>query len=222
MRSARPGGHSLPGMGQLPDLQQARRRLGLALSSIAHDRWVLGFLRGGCLQPIAASEISRHFLQTQPLMPLSRRALFERKPIVINSVVESEDATNEADWELDWPAILYAPVGEIGQRPIGLLIVGCRKDHWYTEQDIANAHTLGISLAPMVAALRGPLSKCNASETAVAHLLGHGFSIDEIAKAMNASPLQARMLVDNVTRKLQSVSANDLMFPAIQLNRMTW
>ena len=209
-------------MGQLPDLQQARRRLGLALSTLCHDRWVLGFLRGGCLQPIAASEISRRFLQTHPLMPLSRWALYERKPMVINSVVESDEAFNEYDWELDWPAILYAPVGELGQRPIGLLIVGCRKDHWYTEEDIANAHTLGISLAPMVAALRGPLSRFNESETAVAHLLSHGFSIEEIARAMNANDHQARMLVDNVTRKLRSVSASDLMFPAIQVNRMTW
>src|SRR5919197_3648079 len=120
-------------MGQLPDLQQARRRLGLALSALAHDRWVLGFLRGGCMQPIAASEISRRFLQTHPLMPLSRRALYERKPIVLNSLVENNEATNEADWELDWPAILYAPIAEIGKRPIGLLIVGCRSDHWYTD-----------------------------------------------------------------------------------------
>jgi DNA-binding CsgD family transcriptional regulator len=209
-------------MGQLPDLQQARRRLGLALSTLCHDRWVLGFLRGGCLQPIAASEISRRFLQTHPLMPLSRRALFERKPMVVNSVVESDEAAKEYDWELDWPAILYAPVGELGQRPIGLLIVGCRKDHWYTEEDIANAHTLGISLAPMVAALRGPLSRFNESETAVAHLLSHGFSIEEIARAMNANDYQARMLVDNVSRKLRSVSASDLMFPAIQVNRMIW
>jgi DNA-binding CsgD family transcriptional regulator len=209
-------------MGQLPDLQQARRRLGLALSTICHDRWVLGFLRGGCLQPIAASEISRRFLQSHPLMPLSRRALYERKPMVINSVVASDEAADEYDWELDWPAILYAPVGELGQRPIGLLIVGCRRDHWYSEEDIANAHTLGISLAPMVAALRGPLSRFNESETAVAHLLSHGFSIAEIARAMNANDHQARMLVDNVTRKLRSVSANDLMFPSIQVNRMTW
>jgi len=209
-------------MGQLPDLQQARRRLGLALSTICHDRWVLGFLRGGCLQPIAASEISRRFLQGHPLMPLSRRALYERKPMVINSVVESDEGANEYDWELDWPAILYAPVGELGQRPIGLLIIGCRRDHWYTEEDIANAHTLGLSLTPMVAALRGPLSRFNESETAVAHFLSHGFSIEEVARAMNANDYQARMLVDNVTRKLRSVSAHDLMFPAIHVNRMTW
>src|SRR5258705_9136770 len=209
-------------MGKPLDRQQARRRLGLALSPFYHDRWVLGFLRGGCLQPIAASEISRRFLQRQPLMPLSRRALYERKPTVINSVVESNEAANAYDWELDWPAILYAPVGELGQRPIGLLIIGCRRDHWYTEADIANAHTLGISLTPMVAALRGPLSRFNESETAVAHFLSHGFSIQEIARAMNANEHQARMLVDNVTRKLRSVSAHDLMFPALHVNRMTW
>jgi DNA-binding CsgD family transcriptional regulator len=209
-------------MGQLPDLQQARRRLGLALSFVRHDRWVLGFLRGGRLQPIAASEISRRFLETHALMPLSRRALYERKPVVINSVIERDDAGDEYDWELDWPAILYAPVGELGRRPIGLLIIGCRRDHWYTEEDIANAHTLGLSLAPMVAALRGPLSRFNDGETAVAHLLSHGFSIQEITRAMNIDERQARAWVESATRKLQTVSANDLMFPAIQMKRMTW
>ena len=174
------------------------------------------------MQPIAASEISRRFLQTHPLMPLSRRALYERKPIVLNSLVENNEATNEADWELDWPAILYAPIAEIGKRPIGLLIVGCRSDHWYTDEDIAHAHTLGISLAPMVAALRGPLARCNESETAVAHLLSHGFSIEEIARAMNVNAQQARTLVDSVTRKLKSVTEKDLTFPAIQMKRMTW
>jgi DNA-binding CsgD family transcriptional regulator len=210
-------------MGQLPDLQQARRRLGLALSIIRHDRWLLGFLRGGRLQPIAASEISRRFLESHPLMPLSRRALYERKPLVMNSVVERDDeATNEYDWEMDWPALLYAPVGEIGQRPIGLLIIGCRRDHWYTDDDVTHAYTLGLSLAPMVAALRGPLSRLNDAETAVAHLLGHGFSSQEIARAMNTDDHQARAWVESVAKKLRSVNANDLMFPAIQVKRMTW
>ena len=49
-------------MGQLLDLQEARRRLGLALEVLCHDRWVLGYLRGGALQPIAASEVSRRLL----------------------------------------------------------------------------------------------------------------------------------------------------------------
>ena len=209
-------------MGQLPDLQQARRRLGLALSALAHDRWVVGYLRGGCLRPIAASEISRRFLQSQELRPLSRRALYEQKPIVVNTVIGAEEGRGEYDWELDWPCILYAPIGESGQRPIGLLIVGCRRDHWYTDEDVAYARALGSSLAPMVAALRRPLGRLNEDETAVAHLLAHGFSSEEIARAIGTDERRARTMVDSVTRKLQTVSSEDLAFPAMQLKRMTW
>ena len=209
-------------MGQLPDLNQARRRLGLALSSLRHDRWVLGYLRGGTMQPIAASEISRRLLESHTLMPLSRRALFERKPAVVNSVVDAAAGENDYDWELDWPAILYAPVGELGQRPIGLLIVGCRTDHWYGDEDIAFAHTLGFSLAPMVSALRGPLSRFNHRETMAAQLLSHGFSVAEVARAMDVGEPMARSLVDKVTRRLQSITDSDLRFPAIQVKRMIW
>jgi DNA-binding CsgD family transcriptional regulator len=206
-------------MGQLPDLEEARRRLGLALSPICHDRWVLGYLRGGWLQPIAASEVSRRFLQSRPLMPLSRRALFEKKPVVVNSVFEKPETSNTYDWELDWPAILYAPVGEIGHRPIGLLVIGCRQDHWYTEQDVAYAHTLGITLAPLVAALRGPLGKLNESEGEVAQLLSYGLSTQEIARAVKTDDRHARQLVDSVTRKLHSIDPDDLVFPIVHMKR---
>src|SRR4029077_9633407 len=120
-------------MGQLPDLREARRRLGLALEALCHDRWVVGYLRAGSLQPIAASEIAPRFLQNRPLAPLSRRALFEKSAVVVNSVIENPNPSSGYDWELDWPAILYAPVGELGQRPVGLLTVGCRRDHLYSE-----------------------------------------------------------------------------------------
>ena len=209
-------------MGQLPDLQQARRRLGLALSGLANDRWIVGYLRAGSLRPIAASEISRRFLRAQELQPLSRRALFEQRPLVINSMVEPDDASNEADWELDWPALLYAPIGETNHRPVGLLIVGCRRDHWYSDQDVAYAEALGRSLSPMVTALRGPLGRLTEDETAVAHLLGHGFSSEEIGRAMGIHERQARTLVERVTRRLQTISDQDLAFPAMQLKRMTW
>lgn len=189
---------------------------------IRHDRWLLGYLRAGRMQPIAASEISRRLLETHALMPLSRRALYERKPAVVNSVVDSAQPGNDYAWEQDWPAILYAPVGELGKRPIGLLIIGCRSDHWYSEQDIAFAYTLGLSLAPMVLALRGPLSRLNDGETMAAHLLSHGFSVPEIARAMDVDEPRARNMVDSVRRKLRSVSDEDLRFPAIQLKRMTW
>lgn len=209
-------------MGQLPDLQQARRRLGLALTSIAHDRWIVGYLRGGLVRPIAASEISRRFLHGLPLRPLARRALYEQKPLVINTVIEADEGSAEYDWELDWPSLMYAPIGRQGLRPIGLLIVGCRRDHWYSDEDVAYAHALGRSLAPMVSALRGPLGRLNEDETTVAHLLGHGFSSEEIARAIGAEERRARSLVDSVMRKLRAVSNDDLVFPAMQLKRMTW
>src|SRR3984893_19038248 len=197
-------------MGQLPDLQEARRRLGLALDVIFHERWVLCYLRGGWLQPIAASEISRRFLQSRPLMPLSRRALFEKRPVVVNSVIENPNPSNGYDWELDWPAILYAPVGEAGHRPIGLLILGCRRDHWYTEEDVLYAGSLGTTLAPMVAALRGPLSRLNEIESEVAQLLSYGLSESEIARAIRFDELRTRALVDGVSRKLKLVTTDEM------------
>ena len=206
-------------MGQLPDLQEARRRLGLALKPMIHDRWVLGYLRGGWLQTIAASEVSRRFLQSRPLMPLGRRALFEKKPLVLNSLYEKPNPSNGYDWEFDWPAILYTPVGEIGQRPIGLLTIGCRHDHWYTEEDVAYALTLGYSLAPLVAAMKGPLSKLNESEGEVAQLLSYGLSPQEIARAIHQDERQTRTLIDGVARKFRSVTDEDLMFPIVHWKR---
>src|SRR5438309_2241122 len=152
-------------MGQLLDLQEARRRLGLALEVLCHDRWVVGYLRGGSLQPIAASEISRRLLQSRPLLPLSRRALFEQRPVVVNSVFPYTNPTSKFDWELDWPAIMYAPVGEAQQRPIGLLVLGCRRDYWYSDDDVQYAAGIGVALAPLVASLRGPLGRMTEAES---------------------------------------------------------
>ena len=204
-------------MGQLPQLQQARRRLGLALDGLCHDRWVLGYLRAGWLQPIAASEVSRRFLQGRPLMPLARRALYEKRPTVMNSLVENPNPSMGYDWELDWPALLYAPVGEAGERPIGLLILGCRRDHWYTEEDVTYAASLGVTLAPLVAALRGPLGRLNESEGEVAQLLSYGLSAQEIARATRINDRAARELVESVTRKLQGVAADELALPLAEM-----
>jgi len=204
-------------MGQLPQLQQARRRMGLALDSLCHDRWVLGYLRAGWLQPIAASEVSRRFLQGRPLMPLARRALYEKRPMVINSVIENPNPSLGYDWELDWPALLYAPVSETGQRPIGLLVLGCRHDHWYSEEDVAYATTLGTTLAPLVAALRGPLGRLNESEGEVAQLLSYGLSTMEIARAIQLDDAKTRAMVETVTRKLRAVEAEELALPLAEL-----
>jgi DNA-binding CsgD family transcriptional regulator len=204
-------------MGQLPQLQQARRRLGLALDSICHDRWVLGYLRAGWLQPIAASEVSRRFLQGRPLMPLARRALYEKRPMVMNAVIENPNPSLGYDWELDWPALVYAPVGEVGQRPSGLLILGCRRDHWYTDEDVAYAISLGAALAPLVAGLRGPLGRLNESEGEVAQLLSYGLSTQEIARAIQVDDVRSRALVESVTRKLHAVEADELAMPLAEM-----
>jgi DNA-binding CsgD family transcriptional regulator len=200
-------------MGQLPQLQQARRRLGLALNGISHDRWVLGYLRAGWNLPIAASEVSRRFLQGRPLMPLARRALYEKRALVMNSLIENPDPTLTYDWELDWPALLYAPVGEPGERPIGLLVLGCRRDHWYTDEDVEYASMLGVTLTPLVAALRGPLGRLNESEGEVAQLLSYGLSTQEIARAIHVDDRKTHSLVESVTRKLSAVVAGELAQP---------
>ena len=191
--------------------------MGLALDSLCHDRWVLGYLRAGWLQPIAASEVSRRFLQGRPLMPLARRALYEKRPMVINSVIENPNPSLGYDWELDWPALLYAPVSETGQRPIGLLVLGCRHDHWYSEEDVAYATTLGTTLAPLVAALRGPLGRLNESEGEVAQLLSYGLSTQEIARAIQLDDAKTRAMVETVTRKLRAVEAEELARPLAEL-----
>jgi DNA-binding CsgD family transcriptional regulator len=206
-------------MGQISELLEARHRLGLALSPICHDRWVLGYLRGGSLQPIAASEFSRRFLQSRPLMPLARRALFEKRPMVINSVIEKPNPSNGYDWELDWPAILYTPIGEPSQRPIGLLTLGCRRDHWYTDEDVAYAESLGATLTPLVTALRRPLGRLNESEGEVAQLLSYGLSTEEIARAIKTDEPHTRALVSSVARKLRSVNTDDLVFPIVPMKR---
>ena len=189
-------------MGQLVDLQEARRRLGLALEVLCHDRWVLGFLRGGALQPIAASEISRRLLQARPLQPLSRRALFEHRPVVVNTVFPYAQPSSVFDWELDWPAIMYAPVGNAGQRPIGLLVLGCRRDYWYSDEDVLYATNLGAALAPMVESRRGPLGRMTEAEAEVVQLMSCGMSHEEIATAIKASRVDADALISSVKRKL--------------------
>jgi hypothetical protein len=188
-------------MGQLVELQETRRRLGLALEALSHDRWVIGFLRGGALQPIAASEITRRLLQARPLQPLSRRALFEQRPVVVNSVFPYSMPAAGFDWELDWPAIMYAPIGEVGQRPIGLLVLGCRRDYWYSDEDVQYATTLGLALAPVVSSLRGPLGRMTEAETEVVQLMSCGMSRQEIAQAIKAGDVETDALISSVKRK---------------------
>ena len=134
----------------------------------------------------------------------------------MNSVIENPNPSNGYEWELDWPAVLYTPVGEIGQRPVGLLTVGCRRDHWYTASDINYAVSLATTLAPMVEALRRPMSRLNELETQVMQLLSYGLSEPEIARAVKVPERRARTISDEVARKLRIVSLEvALSFPEV-------
>jgi hypothetical protein len=202
-------------MGQLDYLTEARRQIGLALEVLCHDRWVLGFLRGGSLQPIASSEVSRRLLRARPLLPLSRRALYEQRPIAVNSVLPYTDPAGGFDWELDWPAIVYAPVAPDHQRPIGLLVVGCRRDYWYSDEDVSYAKELGVALAPIIATLRGPFGRMTEAESEVAQLLASNMSLAEIARAIKAEESRTQSLIDSVNRKfdLKPVKATPRRIP---------
>jgi len=202
-------------MGQLQQLTEARRQLGLALEVLCHDRWVLGYLRGGSLQPIAASEVSRRLLRPRPLLPLPRRALYEQRTVVVNSVLPNLDPSGGFDWELDWPAIIYAPVANPQQRPIGLLVLGCRREHWYSDEDVLYASSLGSALASTVASMRGPLGRMTEPELEVAQLLAADLSPDEIATAIKAGEIRTQALIESVSRKLapRSVKAAPRRIP---------
>jgi DNA-binding CsgD family transcriptional regulator len=53
----------------------------------------------------------------------------------------------------------------------------------------------------------------------VAQLLSYGLSAPEIARAIRTDDRHARTLVNNVTKKLRSVAADDLMFPIVHMKR---
>ena len=213
-------------MGRLPDLATARQRLGLALEVLRHDRWLLGDLSEGRLKPIATSDLSRQLMQSRPLMPLARRALFEQRPLVVNSVLAEAASATAYDWELDWPALMYAPVAEQGSRPSGLLVLGCRRDHWYSEDDINYAGALGATLAPLVARMAGSLGRLNEAEREVAQLLSHGLSSAEVAKLIKADERHTHTLVESVTRKLDPRAPKQLAMTMrsrkLRALQMTW
>src|SRR5436189_75777 len=74
-------------MGQLPDLQEARRRLGLALDVFCHDRWVLGYLRGDRWY----SEEDVHYAARLGIT-LARMVAAVRVPLARLNEIESEVA----------------------------------------------------------------------------------------------------------------------------------
>jgi len=202
-------------MANLIDVDKTRKHLALALEVVHHDRWVFGGLRDGRLRVIGESETERE-APVQPLYMelshLSRRCLFERHPIAVSSVV---DPIGYDDWERDWPALIYVPIGIPKTRPVGLLIVGCSKEHWYTQDEIDYVAALGVTLTASVSSVTGPLGRLSVEERQVAQLLAEGLSDIEVAKALALQTDAASTLADAVLRKLSLGSRFDLreLFP---------
>lgn len=195
------------------DIRKVRYHLHRALELVPQDRWVLGGLRDGELKVLADSrpEADRPFQRTRELASLAKRACFERRPLTVTSVIENPlELGRRENWELDWPSLLYAPVGVPGIRPVGLLILGHRKEHWYTQEEIDYVAALAITLTTAVVSFSGPLGRLTLRQRNVAQLVSEGLSIDEIATAQSLSEEEAKRAVAQVLRKLSLRSPQQL------------
>jgi DNA-binding CsgD family transcriptional regulator len=186
------------------DLDKTRTHLGLALDVLHHDRWILGGIRDGRMRVIADSTVDEldEPVQSlyQELSQMARRCLYERHPLAVTSIVEPR--SEEGNWEIDWPALIYAPVGIPKTRPVGILIVGSRTEHWYTQDEIDYVSALGVTLTTAVSCLTGPLGRLAPSERRIALLIAEGLSDAEIARATGSTPAAASRIAELVLRKL--------------------
>jgi DNA-binding CsgD family transcriptional regulator len=203
----------LSGMQILPDLPKPRFQLEHAMALVPHDRWLLGAVRDGKLKVLADSspEPDRPYRRTRSLTHLGRRCLHERRPLTVSSIAEPTPSAEPAeDWELDWPALLYAPVGLPGQRPLGLVIVGARTRHWYSQPEVDYVAAVGVTASGLVLSLTGPLTRLSGRELETARLIAEGLSLPETSAALRVDLDQARALVGCVLRKLSLRSPGQL------------
>jgi DNA-binding CsgD family transcriptional regulator len=185
----------------------------LAVGLVRQDRWMLAARRGDRLRVLADSspEEARPFHRLRCLSHLARRCLGERRPLTVSAIAEP-DATGEhgEDWERDWPALVYAPVGVPGRVPVGLLILGSRRWHWYGQNEVDYAAALGVALTSTVLWLGGPLARLRSHERAAVRLLGAGRTEGEIAAVLNIRDGRAEELTRGILRKLRLRSAGEL------------
>ncbi|HEY4026840.1 MAG TPA: hypothetical protein VGO86_10465 [Candidatus Dormibacteraeota bacterium] len=195
------------------DLPTLELRLEHALALLRQDRWLLAALRDGKLKVLADSspELHRPYRRTRPLTHLARRCLHERRPLTVSSLGSVAADAIQLDWEMEWPALLYTPVGMPGQRPVGLLVAGARTGHWYRQQEIDYAAALGVTLTGLVLALSGPLTRLSGRELEAARLIAQGLSVPETSIALRLGADEARDLVDRVLRKLSVRSPGQLV-----------
>jgi DNA-binding CsgD family transcriptional regulator len=205
-----------------PEVPPVRFHLDRALQLVPHDRWVLGGVHDGKLRVLVDScpEPDRPFRRIRALSHLARRCLHERKPVAVTALAESPLGGGGAppNWELDWPALLYAPVGMPGRRPVGLLILGSRNEHWYAQEEIDYVASLGITLTSMALSVGGPLNRLRGSERRTAQFLSQGLSAAEIAIALQTDRPAAQRLVARVLRKLALRSPRELteLWPEVE------
>lgn len=194
-----------PGMDCAIEVPKLQLQLDQAMALVRQDRWLLGALREGKLKVLADSspEPTRPYRRTRSLTALARRCLHERRPLTVASVAAEPAAPDRPpDWEMDWPALLYAPVGMPGQRPAGLLIVGSRADHWYQQAEVDYVAALAVTLTGLVLSLSGPLARLSQRELEAARLIAQGLSVPETSAALELGLEEARRLVGCVLRKL--------------------
>jgi DNA-binding CsgD family transcriptional regulator len=189
---------------------------------VHHDRWVLGGLRDGRLRIIAqspagvgpgpaassrprASNIRPIYAE---LTPLARRCLYERQPLAVNSMVDPRE--HDDDWEIHWPALIYAPVGLVDTRPVGLIIIGSSTQHWYTQAEIDYVAALGVALTAAVSSVTGPLGRLTPRERRFALLIADGLSDEEIALALAVDARTVMRASDAILSKLEIRSRHDL------------
>jgi len=195
------------------DIPPLQLQLDQAMALVHGDRWLLGALRDGKLKVLADSspEPNRPYRRTRPLTALARRCLHERRPLTVASVAaEPGEPNRPADWEMDWAALLYAPVGMPSQRPVGLLILGSRTDHWYQQAEVDYAAALAVTLTSLVLSLCGPLARLSHRELEAARLIAQGLSVPETSAALQLGLEEARRLVACVLRKLSLRSPGQL------------
>lgn len=199
-------------MTPLLDLPETKTKLDEAMELVEHDRYVLGGLRDGMLKVVVDSNppLRRRRRRSWPLAPLARRALFERQALAVSSMLDPAQIEERADWEMTWPALLYAPVGMPKLRPVGLLIVGTRRSYWYDHDAVNYVTALAITLTPCILALQGPLARLHPDERHAAHLLREGLSITEIASGLRMERRDAERLVSRILNKLSLRSAREV------------
>jgi hypothetical protein len=139
------------------DIKQIWSQLRAALELVPHDRWLLAGLRENEMLVITESSRRRRRRgATRSIPPLARRSLLERRPLSV-SAVEETPPPRRLDWERTWPSILYLPVGFPLEAPVGILIVGSRLLHWYTQEEVEYLSAIAMVLAgPVALALDSP------------------------------------------------------------------